>query len=83
MKFAYVIDGKDVVIDVFFYKPYCPMVITGSGFGDAEPPQQEEIEFSVLDSRGLPWPEMANKINAAEEAKILTYYKKLRGLKCQ
>lgn len=80
MKFSYQLDGVEVVIDVFHYQPACPMRITGTGFGDADPPEPEEFEFDVLDTACLPWSEMAEKIDDAEEAKLLAYYKKLRGL---
>ena len=82
MKFSYQLDGEDVVIDVFHYKPYCPMRITGTGFGYADPPEPEEFEFDILGPDCLPWPTMVEKLTDAEEQKILQYYKQLRGLKC-
>lgn len=80
MKFSYELDGQPVVIDVFHYKRECPMRITGTGFGDADPPEPEELEFDVLDANCLPCPTLAEKIDDAEELRILAYYKKLRGL---
>ena len=80
MKFNYTLDGVDVVVDVFHYAKPCPMRITGTGFGDATPPEDEEFEFDILDAQCLPWPEMAQKITAQEEGRILSFYKKLRGL---
>ncbi|TKW65163.1 MAG: hypothetical protein DI616_15665 [Paracoccus denitrificans] len=82
MKFGYTIDGQECVIDVYHYRPYCPMVITGTGFGDAIPPEDEEFEFSVLDLHGLPWHELSDKLDTAEISRIKAFYKKLRGLKC-
>jgi hypothetical protein len=81
MKFGYILNDIGVVIDVFHFKPYCPMRVTGTGFGDCEPEELEEFEFSVLDQHGLVWPEMAEKIDQAEEARILAFYKKLRGFR--
>ena len=39
------------------YSPGAPMRVTGWGFGDAEPPEPEEVEFVVLDrgGRAAPW----------------------------
>jgi hypothetical protein len=34
------------------YTPYQPMRITGCGFGDAEPPESEEVEFELYDRNG-------------------------------
>lgn len=83
MKFGYTLDGQEVVIDVLYYQPYCPMRITGSGFGDAEPPEEEEFEFEVLGTDGLPWPAMQDKVDPAEEKRILAFYLKLRSEQCQ
>lgn len=80
MKFGYILNGVGVVIDVYHYKPYCPMRVTGSGFGDAEPPQEEEFEFSVLDSDGQTFiPEV--ELSKEDEAKLLAHFKKIRGLR--
>jgi len=46
------IDGIPCQIEVTSYSPGAPMVITGWGFGDAEPEEPEEIEWVVLDRRG-------------------------------
>lgn len=34
---------------VTYYLPYVAMRITGTGFGDAEPPQEQEFDFELLD----------------------------------
>lgn len=34
-------------VHVSYYSPYSPMVITGSGFGDAIPPDPEEMEYEI------------------------------------
>lgn len=46
------INGIPCQIRVISYRPGSPMRITGWGFGDAEPPEPEEIEWEVLDRRG-------------------------------
>ena len=30
-----------------------PMIITGWGYGDAEPPEPDEIEFEIIDEEGF------------------------------
>lgn len=39
------------------YYPALPMRITGSGFGDADPPEPKEIQIQLLDRKGreAPW----------------------------
>lgn len=81
MQFLYRIEDNDVVVQVTSYQPERPMVITGTGFGDAEPPEHEEIEFDILGSDGLPWPQMQAKITPTDEKFILNMYKKIKGLK--
>jgi len=43
----YWLDVNDWQVHVLYYSPATPMVITGSGFGDAIPPDPEEIEYEV------------------------------------
>lgn len=40
--------------EVLYYRPGVPMRITGSGFGDADPPEPPEFEFRLLDMKGYP-----------------------------
>lgn len=40
--------------EVLHYSTAKPMRITGSGYGDAEPPEDEEFEFRLLDLNGYP-----------------------------
>lgn len=37
--------GDELDIEVTSYSPFVPMAITGSGYGDYEPPVPEQIEF--------------------------------------
>lgn len=80
MKFGYILNGENVVIDVFHYKPYCPMKVTGAGSSDAGPSQQEEFEYCVLDSEGKHFLSEV-ELNKEDEAKVLAHFKKLRGLR--
>ena len=45
------INGIPTRVVVDFYAPPRPMRITGSGFGDADPPEPEEIEWHLEDPR--------------------------------
>lgn len=80
MQFLYRIEDNDVVVQVTHYQRPCPMRVTGTGYGDAEPPQDEEIDFDILGSDGLPWPQMQAKITPTDEKFILNMYKKIKGL---
>lgn len=51
--------------EVQSYYPSRPMVITGTGYGDADPPEDEEFEFRLLDINGYPAPWLENKLTAA------------------
>ena len=50
MIFETQVRGVKCFCEVTEYSPEVPMVITGTGFGDAEPPEPEEFEFVI---RGL------------------------------
>lgn len=47
-----VVDGTPALAEVTFYSPPLPMRITGCGFGDADPPEYEELEFIIRDKDG-------------------------------
>lgn len=57
MIFETKVHGIPCLCSVTHYSPEVPMRITGSGMGDADPPQGEEFEFEILDSleRKAPW----------------------------
>ena len=46
------VQGIPCQVEILSYSPGCGMAITGSGFGDAEPPEPEEVEFQLRDRRG-------------------------------
>lgn len=70
MIFKSTIAGIPCNIEVTWYKEAVPMRVTGTGFGDAEPPEPLEIEFNVLDRqlREAPW--LANKMTQADKDRI-------------
>jgi len=53
-----------------YYSPGVPMRITGSGFGDADPPEPDEIEFDILDRRGRPAPWLERKMTDSDHDRI-------------
>lgn len=70
MIFASTVAGVPCKIEVTWYVPAEPMRITGSGFGDAEPPVSEEFEFDVLDMRCRPAPWLEAKLTPADLIRI-------------
>lgn len=74
MIFSSTIAGIPCKIEVIWFKPAVPMRITGSGFGDADPPEDQEFDFEVLDKHCRPAPWLANKCTKADEARIEEEY---------
>ena len=56
---------------VYSYYPAVPMRITGTGYGDADPPEDEVFEFRLLDRKGYPadWLERKLTNNDADRIK--------------
>lgn len=61
-------DGNCVDVEITSYRPAEPMIITGWGYGDAEPPEPAEWEWDARDPEtGLRVDELSNDdINAIE-----------------
>jgi hypothetical protein len=55
--FATEVADTECFVDVTYYDPGRPMIITGWGFGDAEPPEPAEYDFRLVDEKGniLEW----------------------------
>ncbi len=68
------IQGIPCQIEVTYYAAATPMRITGTGYGDADPPEPEEFEFTVLDRRGRPAPWLARKLTEADSDRLLAEY---------
>tara|TARA_B100000929_G_scaffold275348_1_gene249193 strand:- start:857 stop:1030 length:174 start_codon:yes stop_codon:yes gene_type:complete len=54
------------------------MRTTGSGFGDADPPEDEEFEFEVYDRGGYRAPWLERKVTEEDEIDLLRIYKERR-----
>ena len=52
MQFETNVRGVKCICDVTEYTAGSPMVVTGTGFGDAEPPEEEEFEFIIRGVEG-------------------------------
>lgn len=78
MIFATNVQGIPVLCTVTHFARGCPMRITGSGFGDANPPEPDEIEFYLKDADGNLLDELAALPET--EAQILKEYVHLRAI---
>ncbi|WP_289101034.1 hypothetical protein [uncultured Marinobacter sp.] len=66
--------GIPCQIEVTYYSEDRPMRVTGSGFGDADPPEPEEFEFTVLDRKGYPAPWLERKLTRDDYQRIKQEY---------
>lgn len=72
------IAGIPCTIRVLEYTAPQPMLVTGSGFGDAEPPVREDWDFDILDRRGRRADWLAEKLTPADEQRLLDEFRALR-----
>lgn len=77
MRFVLNVDDVDYICIVTYYSPPCPMRITGTGFGDADPPEDEEFEFFLQDYHGRIQEQL---ITPEVEAAALAAFKKANNL---
>ena len=75
MIFTTKIAGIPCRCEVTRHAPASPMRITGTGFGDAEPPEPEEIEYQILDQRGRPAPWLAKKLTKVDNPRLIEEFK--------
>lgn len=59
---------------VYGYAPEIPMRITGSGFGDADPPEPAVFDFRIMDRRGYPAPWLEAKLQPGDADRLLHEY---------
>ena len=65
------IGGIPCQCEVTFYSSPSPMRITGTGTGDAEPPEYEEFQFTVLDHKGYKAPWLARKLEPCDTSRLI------------
>lgn len=75
MIFQTTIDRIPCKCRVWYYQPHQPMVITGSGFGDAVPPEEEEFDFTILDSHGHPAAWLERKLTEQDHSRLMQEFK--------
>lgn len=78
MEFATHIHGIPARCRVLSYTSFKPMVIYGSGFGDAHPPQPVEFDIEILDQRGRHAPWLEKYVNPAVKARLLEEYRVMK-----
>lgn len=77
MTFDTRVNGIPCKCEVLDYQPYIPMRITGPGFGDADPPEDEYFEFQLLDRRGRPAPWLERYLSPDVEDELLAQYREV------
>lgn len=75
MNFPTQVSGIPCLCQVLSYSPERPMIITGSGFGDAEPPEPEDFDFELLDLNGRPARWLEKKLTEEDYYRLLKEYK--------
>lgn len=64
------VNGIPCQCNVLYYSPEVPMRITGSGQGDADPPEDAEFAFEILDSKGRKAPWLEKYVNQADSDRL-------------
>ena len=75
MIFDTYVNGIPCKCEVHSYSPYVPMRITGSGQGDADPPELEEFDFQILDRRNKPAPWLEKYLTPHDEERLCEEYR--------
>lgn len=75
MKFPSRIAGIPCQIEVTQYSPELPLIITGSGYGDCLPPEEECFEFIVLDRNNRPALWLERKLTSTDTRRIKEEFK--------
>ena len=65
------IQGIPCLCQVLDYQPPVPMCITGMGFGDAEPPEHEYLDFQLLDKHGEISTRLQGLVTPSDETRLL------------
>lgn len=72
------VQGIPCKCEVTHYAHACPMRITGTGFGDADPGEFEDFEFTLLDRQGYPAQWLEDKMTGADMERLLAEFKEVR-----
>ncbi len=79
MSFPTRVAGIPCRCEVTHYSRPAPMLVTGWGFGDAEPPETGEFEYQILDRRGRHAPWLEAKLVEADDDRLLEEYLALQN----
>lgn len=71
MQFETKIKGIPCLCKVTKYSPYVPMRITGSGMGDADPPEHACFEYEILDLKGYKASWLEKKLQPDDKERLL------------
>ena len=52
------------------YTPPIPMMVYGPGMADADPPEDSEFDFTLLDSKGYPAPWLEKKLTPQDVERL-------------
>ena len=74
MIFTTHVDGIPCQCLVYDYQPAIPMRITGTGYGDADPPEDAVFEFRILDRKGYPANWLESKLTLNDHHQLLKEY---------
>ena len=78
MRFILNVNDANYICIVTHWRPACPMRVTGSGFGDADPPEEEEFDFFLQDHHGRI---QEHLITPEVEVAALAAFKKANGIR--
>lgn len=59
---------------VEYYSPHIPMRVYGTGMGDADPPEEEEFNFQILDRSGRRAEWLETKLTDDDRERLVEEY---------
>lgn len=79
MIFATTVKDVGCLCQVDNYRPASPMRTTGSGFGDADPPEEVEFDYTLLDGDNQTSEMLADLIDESVDVQLLREFRNLRS----
>ena len=71
MEFETRVSGIPCICRVVDWTPYREMRVYGPGMGDCDPPEPEEFEYEILDSRGRKASWLEKKLTKDDKPRLL------------
>lgn len=75
MEFRTRINNIPCICKVIEYHPYIPMYVYGCAPGEAEPPENEIMDFVILDTNGYKAPWLQKHVTPEDEMRLLAEFK--------